>query len=365
MLSGIGTLQAYEYIYPIALTDQKDSHVILVMHQQPDKKMSVMAYDRATHAKFELLPAFCQPTGVRMLPDSSGFSFIEEDILKIKEFSKRSTQLILFDEPIYSLSLIWWIDATTYYFCAQDEGRYGIYQGTRKGVIDPLIIDHTYDYLYPQKIDNTLFCVRRTPQSQQIISCAYPAIIPIDDDADETKIMSRLARIEERDCGAHLIEPAVMVLYDAGTMPVTFLYMINASRGFYLSHQKTMQKESPLVICSYHEIAYDSTTTRWHEKRLFDFSLPLDIVQFTTERGLVETIYPFLPQYSPDTDTLWYIHVTMLGAEELWHLQHYSCSIGLTQQIYQSKIPLMRPSLWQGHVQVGRLVGSTPTLLEI
>lgn len=366
MLLAGDNLRADEYIYPVDMFDQKNARSILLMHQTHQKEMRVFVWNRETHQVAETLAIQCQPTGVRMLPDRSAFSFIEEDILKVQEFAKRSPQLILFDEPIYGLSLVWWIDAQHYYFSAQDEGRYGIYQGNRKGVVDPLIVDDQYDYVYPQKIDSTLFCVRRCAGLHHIISLPYPVLDQLDDDADETKIMSRLQRIAELDCGAHTLHVPVQILCDAGTDPVTFLYMVSATRGFYMTHPAKIDAGKPSITCLYHELLLDQKEQCWIHRILFTFSIPLYMVQLAGTKGLVETIYPLLPQYVPDQDVIMYVTTTpeMNSNGKQWQVMRFDCRTLVGTPVYQSDTPILRPSVWNNHLYMGRTVTDDQPLFD-
>lgn len=348
-------LQAAEYVYPVDITDQKNARTILLMHQTPEKKMQVLMWDRVTHQIQQVLAAYHQPSGVRRIPDGSGFSFIEEDILCIQDFSKRSPELIMFDEPIYGLTLIWWLDAQRYYFAAQDEDRYGIYQGNRKGLVNPIIVDDRYDYLYPQKVDDVLFCVRRLQGHHEIISLPYPLIHEVEDEADDQKVMSRLQRIADVDCGAHCMHIPVQVVCASETQPITFLTMISQHRGFYMSHPAHIDVKSPYVPCSYHEIIYDQQKRLWTDTCIITFSVPLYMIQFASEKGLYETIYPLLPQYIPEKNGVLYIDAADKG-NELWRIGLYDCASTTTKILYTSSAPLMRPSWWQGKFQIGRTV---------
>lgn len=324
-LSFFSSYSAIEYLYPVARIQTEKFQPLILMHQTEQKKMRVLVWDPRTQ---QIEPALAQrynPAGVQVLPNQTGFSFIENDLLKIQYFSQRSPKTVTFDEPVYSLSIINWINSTNYYFSAKDEEQFGIYQGNIWGCVDPVLVSSEFEYLYPQKVRTTLFCVRRTGMVYDIVQTEYPSLEQLDADVTKEKVIERLRRISERKSGAYDLQTCVDVICACPGETVAFLNMVSDHEGFYLSYPRQVIASNRLLTCSYNQLVKEPNNTTWRRTKLFNFSLPIDIIQHTSSKGLCESIYPLLPYFWPEGDALIYAHVYMDETDkERWTCKLYN-----------------------------------------
>src|SRR5690606_3475103 len=102
-----------EYLYPVAhLSDYK---TIFLIHQKYNYSIELLIWDCETNQIQEGLWSLFNPAGFQLLPDESGFSFIDNGRLRIKYFNKRSPKVIDFDNYFYNMSLINWINSDEFY----------------------------------------------------------------------------------------------------------------------------------------------------------------------------------------------------------------------------------------------------------
>ena len=148
---------ATEYIYPIGVVPQSAESKVLFMHQHADRRTQVFLWDSITQTYEVSLSSQYNPIGVQLLPNGTGFSFIDDGIIKLKFFNKRSAKIIEIYEPLYNIAQITWISDTDFLFQAKRSNHYGIYQSDLGGNITSVKTDLYTDYGYPTLIDDTLF----------------------------------------------------------------------------------------------------------------------------------------------------------------------------------------------------------------
>ena len=148
---------AQEYMYPVACVSKKDGALIYLLYQTSVSHLELLLWNSATNVVTKALAAMHTPAGLVMLPDSRGFSFIDNVRIKVKLFNKRSPKSIDLYEPIYAIELITWINEHVFYCSAKEQGYYSLFQGTMQGDLHRLYNKIGCDCLYPQKVDEQLF----------------------------------------------------------------------------------------------------------------------------------------------------------------------------------------------------------------
>src|SRR5436190_3218349 len=109
-------LMAVEYIYPIA---SYNDEIILYIKQTSSQHIQLFQWNIVTNHIEQLLSSLFNPAGVQLLTHEKGFSFFDNGRLRLKLFEKRSPKAIDFDEPIFNVNGLHWIDDHTFYCSAQ------------------------------------------------------------------------------------------------------------------------------------------------------------------------------------------------------------------------------------------------------
>src|SRR5579872_7448020 len=119
---------SHEYLYPVAAYKTPEgASRLLLLYQKSSANIELWEWDPITKHANKALPASHTPAGVRMLPDNSGFSFIDEDRIRIKKFTKRSAKTLELREPLHSLGPVTWAEDGTGYFHAQGKKNFCIF----------------------------------------------------------------------------------------------------------------------------------------------------------------------------------------------------------------------------------------------
>lgn len=255
----------HEFRYPVAYCAKSDS--LFIVHQQSLDSIELLTKSIKNNGPTsKALSRFFVPAGLKVLPDGSGFSFIHNDTVYLKRFDKRSPKRIEFYEPLYGINTIEWIDAQTFYFFAQEHGRFRIYQANLDGDVQRVIDNDAFDALYPQKIDNNLFYIERDGSTYRILRTSYN--FPNEKEA--------------------------LCVFDSTA--IAFLHMISDKEGFFLEYPRKIKTEDETIFFKYHQVVAD-TKSFWESKPLFSFSIPMHYLIATDDDRLYESMLPFLPRY--------------------------------------------------------------------
>ena len=73
------------------------------MHQTEAQETRLWSLNSVTNQYEQLLSSQYNPIGVQLLPDKSGFSFLDNGLIKVKNFLKRSPKTIEIYEPFTTL----------------------------------------------------------------------------------------------------------------------------------------------------------------------------------------------------------------------------------------------------------------------
>lgn len=317
---------AQEYMYPVAAFSD-DS--IGFIHQATFEKIELYKWNYLTKAVEPSLPSRFCPAHITMLPDSLGFSFIDNGIIRIKFSHKRSPKSLEITEPIYNINGVFWEKENNLvhgYFSAQYQDHYALVRIDLDGHITHIIFSKTSDFLYPQKAGDNLLFIARSIEN----TCVHYNLCKIKFDSycdsrelkitDQEQEHSEIKKTIHTEIGASQLSEQLseITFLDFGTQPICFLVAedqkkeeINAV-GYvvaYVSHTESLvtfayyqisqDSHDPSVAQEYPEqerMAQASSQDIWSKKKLFDFVLPTSFLFTQGPNQLYEHIAPLLPK---------------------------------------------------------------------
>src|SRR5271155_2236996 len=96
-----------EYLYPVAACSAEQ---IYVLYQKSTDHVELWLWNSITKKASKALLSTFSPAGLQLLPDGSSFSFIDNDRIRVKMLGRRQPRAVGFQEPVYDIGLIQWID---------------------------------------------------------------------------------------------------------------------------------------------------------------------------------------------------------------------------------------------------------------
>src|ERR1700687_5258673 len=106
LLSFSVIVQSTQYIYPVFFLN----NILYCIHQKSLYDINLIEYNTKKSTKNFALSASFNPTNVTLLPQKNGISFIDNGVIKIKLFDRRSPKNIEITEPLYNIRSIYWIN---------------------------------------------------------------------------------------------------------------------------------------------------------------------------------------------------------------------------------------------------------------
>lgn len=271
-------VHAQEFVYPVA--DFDNGKQLVIIHQKSLDDVEVWFFDEENETMVKGLSSFLIPANLRILPTKDGFSFIDQGFIKIKQFNKRSPKTISVYEPISLISSMNWIDDHAFYFTAREGDYYQTFKGDIESNIQRLSCE-PIDFLYPTKIDNNLYCIKRTIDQQFKIT--MQSWSPVDFNQYQM-----------------LQETIILPLTDR---PLCFLKMVSNQEGFYLQAPEFKSNhQNELYEFSCHHLVENAH--EWTSQELCKFTIPLKYIHGIDR--LYELIEPFLPNYTVQ-DFIYYV----------------------------------------------------------
>lgn len=321
---------AQDFVYPVAAADNNN---LYVLHQTTPDNITLLLWDSITHVATPMLHAGYCPASIALLPDGSGFSFIDCGRIRIKKWSKRSPKTIEFSEPIYTISNVQWLDTLSGFCCAKKRDRYGIFHITMRGDCCCIAGSMTYDCMYPQKIGSELFYIERTEHDgvyrYDVMQQPYPSYAY--DVTDFNQSVGVEHRMEQFLSAIAQNAPSVPATIGSCILhfdvrPIVFLSMKSATEGFVLEHDSYIDQGAHTLRFTYHHLKKDHRTGLWSAQRLFDFGVPTCLIVADSDSRLRESLLPLVPRCYDDciyfvdcvdTDSLSvYTYDTISGAIE-------------------------------------------------
>jgi hypothetical protein len=254
----------FEYFYPVDYC--KKNNTTLIMHQNSLQKTTLLLWDHISNTTIEGLWSLFNPLNIQILPDESGFSFLDNGRLRIKYFNKRSAKTIDFDHYIYNVYGLNWINSQQCIFSAKYTDYYSIFSCSIDGSVQCLVTQDKSHCIYPQKIDDTLFYIQQNSQINSIKSCNF------------TNTQAN---------NSHLINFNNSIL---------FLNMISSSKGFVVEHNTSYEKEDKKNIAHFYFTQITHVNGTWESKRLFAFNIPLCLLLPHYDEFICESLLPLMPR---------------------------------------------------------------------
>jgi len=325
------SLQAEQFLYPVA--HFADDNLVMIYQKSLDN-IELWFFDQKKHIATKMLSSFFIPANFQLLPSENGFSFIDRGNIKIQYFTKRSPKTIGIYEPISFFSSIHWIDDHHFYCTAIEGDFYQIFYGDDDGNMQRLSCEFI-DFLYPQKINNEIYCIKRDLDYN--FKIVVQPWLPIN--FNEYQIL-----------------PETIIL-STTSQPLCFLHMISKSEGFYLQAPEYKgEKHNELYEFScYHLFKNDD---EWQSEQLFSFMIPLGYIHGSSR--LYESIEPFLPNYTVQD----YVYYTTYN-KNTDEFEITSCHIKTKtiqkhiQEFYQknkSNNQLFAPYILQSKIYCGKII---------
>lgn len=296
------------YLYPVDTIYHEDVLKMCVLYQKGNG-LELYFWDPVTHRSVLGLLSFFQPTSLTVLPNKKAFSFIDNDRIKVKYVDKRSPKSIDLYGP-YDLTTIAWIDNDSFYFSAKERRHHNLFHATVEGDLFRLTVSNTNHYLYPQKIDETLFFIEQTEQNEFAIKkIDYPSevlcnkIIRSNQPVSlEEEVQTIIRNENNRDAYIPLLDiesASTILFFDKKTISgeaIAFLRMVSATQGFFIRYADYIERNQKTLFLDYYMMYYDEG---WKSQFLFTFSVPLYcIIQHKDAIMMSESILPFLPYYN-------------------------------------------------------------------
>jgi len=268
----------HSYLYPIDTIESEGEGYILTLWQKSSDVTELYFCNSETGVAHKELFSLFSPAGIQVLPGKQAYSFIDNGRVRIKDLAKRSPASLEFNKPIFNISLVHWMNDEAAYCHAQEGRRFGLYMFNREGSVQKLLYDQSHDYLFPSRIDDELFYIRREYKNDQIFHtiCAVPFGYDVSYDGNT------LCANQE-----HIIS--------AGTMPIAFLRMVSKKLGFVLVHRSVLDVNEKNVLFHYYTIEKKGKV--WRAQQLFSFCVPSFLLDSNNENRLYENMLPLLPHH--------------------------------------------------------------------
>jgi len=279
-------MQAERFVYPVAALDD-EAKEILVVYQKSLEEIELWIWNSITKRAVKGLLSTFIPAGVKLLPSGVGFSFIDEGRLRIKNFYKRSPKTIAIYQPISKITDINWISDDAFYFSAQEGSSYNIFSSNTLGEVQRCTASQKIDYLYPCKLNNSVFCITREK------GCEFKIV----------KIKWALCDFDTEDITLELQDVLLTTLQS-----ISYLHMLSEIEGYYLDYstiRSSIDRQNLEFACCK---IYKNETGIWQTESLFNFKVPSSYVIGKERDRLYESITPLLPNYQ-DPEFIYFVDV--------------------------------------------------------
>lgn len=282
----------FEYLYPVAELDNEN---LLVMHQKSVDDLELLVWNQHQKVAFKELSSMFLPSCVQILPGKKAYSFIDRGRIRIKFFQKRAPRAIDIYEPIHAIVSMNWISDEQFYFVGKHAEQYGLFlcdvsdRSTKVFFLSPL--HSSYDFMYPCKIEDKLFCITKDVNDTYGI-----AKLPWAPRQYQQELQEFSAGIKSS--GFHFkrkLNQGPLDLMLKHDKPLCFLTMESEHSGFVLE-LSTSERDLSFLDFTYCSVSCDNENN-WSLKKLFEFHIPKNFLIGTGAQRVHESMYPFLPQH--------------------------------------------------------------------
>lgn len=324
-----GNIQAIKYIYPVG---SNSTHLYFI-HQMNQEASELYTYCYHTksikHERYsfnqEMLYNFVV-TNFELLPENQGYSFLDNGRLRIKYYHKPSPISVDFLYPIYDLHAVIWVEPNKGIICAKYKNCFGLFYFTPDGRVDPIVWTGCHDFLYPQVIDQEIYCIQK-PIDQKgaahIVSCKLPSTScsvaweSLNFDEQVHILMRNPTNISHKKMPHYLNSIAFI-------KNGTYLSMVNQHHGFYL--EQLSKSSDKLASFMYHEVVCTDGT--WSSRVLFDFNIPRYLIDLS-EKSLIEKMRLVLPIFIKNK--IYFIHANTVYTTGIYS---YNCDTSEIEPIW-------------------------------
>lgn len=299
---GMQALAFQEFLYPVGIIQHEDKQKICILYQK-NSHLELWFWDPVSLNAVKGLLSSYTPGGIRVLPNQSAFSFIDNDRIRIKDLTKRSPCTLDLPYGPYDLSTIEWIDNESFYFCARAGEYLNLFHATREGELFYLTRSNCINYSYPQKIEELLFYMTKNNTGETTIEQIQYPIKNLPTRAwDKNKNFKEQLRClfeEENDTlnKTYLNIAAQKRIYSWSDpeKELAFLFMKNAQKGYFLTHPATIDRNDDHMTFECYTFNCDENRAQ----KLFSFNIPLYLLmpKHNQPERLYESILPLLPRY--------------------------------------------------------------------
>ena len=300
-----------EYMYPVAvrkrpIDDSLVGSLVLAINQKSPTHLELWEWDSATKKIDIILLSRFTPAGLSLLPTEKGYSFIDNGIIRIKDFIKRSPATIELSEPLYDFVQLSWINDFVAYTSAKLCSHYGIFCIDREGTVSTIVWDGIHDYQYPQLIDENLFYVRRMQSGADYSYTLFKKSCQKIESFDRYSTCNKRFDFDSKPqefaqispTKKDIVLPTNDIVLDQINRPIVFLKMVNLVEGYYISHDSQIESKSLFLNMNYYKISnMGIKEDKWQQELLFSFELPTDLILYNSEDRLYESLLPFLPRH--------------------------------------------------------------------
>ena len=303
-----------EYVYPVAAASAEQ---VYVMYQKSIDHIELWLWNSVTKKASKALLSTFSPAGLQLLPDGSGFSFIDNDRIRVKMQGRRQPRAVGFYEPIYDIGLIQWIDHEAFYFSAKEKEHYSIFHGTVYGTCHRVINIKHGDCMYPQLRGSELYFIERDDNNDYaILSIPYP-LIPHEESApctDPAQFEERVKAImQERGEVIHKSYADFSkrsFIADFQKHPIAFLKMFSDTFGIVIEYPESINRSDILIPFTCHALEY--ANNEWRTRALFSFDIPGQLLITGNAQRIYESILPLLPRFDGQK-SLFFVNANKFG----------------------------------------------------
>jgi len=272
---------ALEFLYPVACTKNGEATKIYTIYQNSMGHIELWSWNPDSKVANKAILSSYSPAGFALLPNGTGFSFIDNGRIKIKTFHKRSAKSIEIYDPIYNICGMEWVDDEHFFISAKKNDKFTIFKIDTSGAIKWTLSHAEKDCMYPQQAANSLFYIERQLK-KGVYKRDYLSykIARLDNSTEQTKILETLNK---------------EYILDFRSCPIAFLKMISEKEGFFLEHSSSVERHDKTIEFSYYRIKMNGN--KWECGELFQFSIPAHLILDKSDSRLYESILPLLPKY--------------------------------------------------------------------
>lgn len=296
-------LHAQEFAYPVALFPE---HSIAFIYQSGEGAIDLCVGDLRTNSFSSGLHSRFIPTHVTLLPGATGFSFIDNGMIRIKSFCKRSPKTLELSNPLYDISSMLWDDQFLY-ISAKYRNNYALFLLDSDGNNTWKLSDTGADFLYPQKQGENLFFIHRSiinTESKYTVSVFkynsknQKTIKTVNNNRFDV-LQNSFTMQCDNSCTVGDVRD-IKTIVDFGNQSIAYLTMEHETSGFVVAHPTSIvltegdDTQSKGVIFSYYHLVYDNKT--WNKEKLFDFAIPFDFLVPEGKNRLYEYMAPLVPK---------------------------------------------------------------------